>query len=87
MRLGPALAILVPSSLVLVVSAFGARGRPRRAIHDLPVAVAGAGIGLGALLFQRDVSAAGWIVTPALTAGLAVLHVRALFRGGGPLRV
>jgi hypothetical protein len=85
-RLGPALAVLVPSAVVLLVSALAVR-RPRRAIDEVPVAVAGAGLGAGGLLLQADVSIAAWWVTPPLVAGLAVWHVRALFRGAGPLRV
>lgn len=86
MRLGPALAILVPSTLVLLVSAFAVR-RPRRLVDEVPVAVAGAGAGVGALLLQTDVSAVAWWVAPPFVAALAVWHVRALFRGAGPLRV
>lgn len=86
MRLGPAVAILVPSALVIAVSAFTVR-RPRRVVDEIPVAVAGAGLGAGALFLQSDVSATAWWATPALIAVLVVAHVRALFRGAGPLRV
>lgn len=86
MRLGPALAILVPSTLVLLVSAFAVR-RPRRLVDEVPVAVAGAGLGAAGLLLQADVSVAAWWVTPPFVSALTVWHVRALFHGAGPLRV
>lgn len=86
MRLGPAIAILAPSALVIVVSAFAVR-RPRRLVDEIPVAVAGAGLGAGALFLQSDVSATAWWATPPLMSALVVAHVRALFRGDGPLRV
>jgi hypothetical protein len=86
-RVGAAVAILAPSAVVLVVSALSMGTRPRRVVHDVPVAVAGAGLGLGALLFQSEVSVAAWVATPLLLAALAVVHVRALFGRGGPLRV
>lgn len=86
MRLGPAIAILVPSSFVVLVSVFAVR-RPRRAIDEVPVAVAGAGLGAGALFLQTDVAAVAWWVTPPFVGALAVWHVRALFGGTGPLRV
>lgn len=86
MRLGPALAILVPSAIVILVSALAVRDR-RRLVDEVPVAIAGAGLGAGALFLQPDVSVAAWWVTPPLIAVLVVGHVRALFAGDGPLRV
>jgi hypothetical protein len=50
------------------------------------MALAGAGIGVGGLLFGHDVSLSSWIVGPLLLAAIALLHVRALFGGDGPFR-
>jgi hypothetical protein len=87
MRVGPAVGLLVPSVLVVLAAlAWGPR-RGRRWIDDLPVAIGGIGLGLGALMFQPDASPAAWWLTPPLVGGLAVAHVRAMFAGDGPLRV
>ena len=61
-------------------------GSARRKLTDLLAAILGSGLGLVALSFQADVSTAAWVVTPVILAILAVVHVRVLFAGGGPLR-
>lgn len=53
---------------------------------DAAMALAGAGIGLGGLLFLHRVRFASWVVGPVLLAVIALLHVRALFGGDGPFR-
>lgn len=50
------------------------------------MAIAGAGIGAGGLLFLDDVGTASWVAAPAVLALIAVLHVRALFAREGPFR-
>ena len=50
------------------------------------IALGGAGIGVGGLLFLRDVGPGSWVVAPALLAVAAVAHVRFLFAGEGPFR-
>jgi hypothetical protein len=53
---------------------------------DVLMALAGAGIGAGGLLFLDDVEPASWVAAPALVAVIAILHVRALFARSGPFR-
>ena len=79
-------ATLVLASALALVTAGWLRARlPRQAI-DATMALAGAGIGVGGLLFQHDVGLSSWIVGPLLLAVIALLHVRALFGGEGPFR-
>jgi hypothetical protein len=54
---------------------------------DAVVAVLGAGMGIGALLFQDHISTRAWILVPIGGAALAVWHMRALFAKSGPLRI
>jgi hypothetical protein len=49
--------------------------------------VLGAGMGIGALLFQDDIATRAWILVPIGGATLAVWHMRALFAKTGPLRI
>jgi hypothetical protein len=84
MRLGWAVPI-VAVSCALLVAAVSIR-RSRRGPGDLLLAVGGAGLGIGALFFQEDVSTSAWVLTPALVAVLCVVHARMLVASGGPLR-
>lgn len=60
--------------------------RPTGRVVDVLSAALGAGLGVGALLFQEDVSALAWWLTPAVLSVLMVVHARVLFGGGGPFR-
>jgi hypothetical protein len=85
MRLGWAVPILA-MSCVLIAAAVSIRSRSRRRAGDVLLAVGGAGLGVGALFLQEDVSTAAWVLTPALVAVLCVVHARMLLASGGPLR-
>jgi hypothetical protein len=87
MRPGLGIAVLIVSvALVLFVSLGPGRRLPPRVTHAL-VALAGAGLGIGALLPQHGVRTAEWIVAPLVLAALLPVHVRLLFTGEGALRV
>ena len=87
MRTGLGIALLVASTALGLGTSLVVRKRlPARAI-DILVALAGAGLGVGALVLQQDVNAAEWIVVPVALAALLPVHVRLLFTGEGPLRV
>lgn len=78
---------LVAAASVLALATGGwLRTRLPRPVIDATMALAGAGIGLGGLLFLHDVGLASWFVGPAVPAVIAPLHVRALFGGEGPFR-
>ena len=77
---------LLAALAVLVMATFPLRTRLRPAIVDAMLALGGAGIGVGGLLFLRDVEPGSWVVAPALLAVAAVVHVRFLFTGEGPFR-
>lgn len=77
---------VVVSAGLMLAGALVLRTRlPARAVDAL-VGLGGAGAAVGGLLFLEDVGTASWIVGPVVAAGLAILHVRALFGGSGPLR-
>jgi hypothetical protein len=79
-------AVLAASTLLLLAAAFPLRTRlPDRAV-DVLLALAGAGVGVGGLLFLADVGIASWIFAPVFLAVAAIAHVRALFAGAGPFR-
>jgi hypothetical protein len=77
---------LLAALAVLALATFPLRTRLRPAVVDAMLALGGAGIGVGGLLFLRDVEAGSWVVAPALLAIAAVAHVRFLFAGEGPFR-
>jgi hypothetical protein len=77
---------LLVAAAVLVLATFPLRTRLRPRVVDAMLALGGAGIGLGGLLFIRDVETASWVVAPVLLAITAVAHVRFLFAGKGPFR-
>jgi len=77
---------LLAALAVLVLATFPLRTRLRPALVNAMLALGGAGIGVGGLLFLRDVEAGSWVVAPGLLAIAAVAHVRFLFAGEGPFR-
>ena len=78
--------VLAASTLLLLAAVFPLRTRlPDRAV-DVLLALAGAGVGIGGLLFLDDVGIASWIFAPVFLAVGAIAHVRALFAGAGPFR-
>jgi hypothetical protein len=77
---------LLAALAVLVMATFPLRTRLRPAIVNAMLALGGAGIGVGGLLFLRDVEPGSWVVAPALLAIAAVAHARFLFAGEGPFR-
>jgi hypothetical protein len=81
-----ALAIVVASGLLFLGTALWARTRAPRIVVDGLLALAGAGVGTGGLLFLSDVNWGSWVAAPAFLAVAAIVHVRALFAGTGPLR-
>jgi hypothetical protein len=80
-----AVLVLFVSTLV-VVGAVAVRDRVPPAIRDGLYVLGGAGLGLGSLLLQHDVTAVVWILTPFVMGGLALAHLRGLFAGTGPFR-
>jgi hypothetical protein len=78
--------VLVASSALFLLAAFPLRTRLHPRAVDALLATAGAGIGVGGLLFLDDVSAGSWIVAPVFLAIGGIAHVRALFAGSGPFR-
>jgi hypothetical protein len=86
MRIVVALAVLVPSALVVFFSATVLRPRIPAIATDTLAAVGGAGLGFGALFFQEGVSSPAWLIAPVLVGTLMVIHVRVLYHGDGPLR-
>jgi hypothetical protein len=78
--------VLGAASVLFVLAAFPLRTRLRPRLVDLLLAVSGAGVAVGGLLFLDDVGRASWVFAPVFLAAGAVAHVRALFAGAGPLR-
>jgi hypothetical protein len=78
--------VLMVSAVLLVTAAFPLRTRLHDRVVDVLLALAGAGIGVGGLLFLEDVGVASWLFAPAFLAVAAIAHVRALFAGAGPFR-
>jgi hypothetical protein len=84
--LGLAWTVLVASSVLFVLTAFPLRTRLPAPAVDTLLAISGAGVGVGGLLFLDDVGVASWIFAPVVLAIGAIAHVRALFAGAGPFR-
>jgi hypothetical protein len=74
------------STLLVMWTTFVMRSRQPQRVTDGLLAIGGAGVAIGGLLFLSDVSAASWLVAPIVLATLTVVHVRVLFAGGGPFR-
>jgi hypothetical protein len=79
-------AVLTASSALLLVAAFPLRTRLQPRVVDALLAISGAGIAVGGLLFLDDVGVASWVFAPVFLAIGAIAHVRALFAGAGPFR-
>jgi hypothetical protein len=71
---------------VLLIASFPFRARVDRPVVDGLLVLAGAGIGVGGLLFLENVGLASWITTPVVLGVATLAHVRALFAGAGPFR-
>ncbi len=77
---------LLASAALVLWTTFELRTRlPVRLVTTL-LAIGGAGVGFGGLLFVQDVGITSWVVAPAALAVLVPAHVRVLFAGEGPLR-
>lgn len=88
MEMGSAVGTLViVTGATLVLAAAGwVRPRSPHVVSVLLLAVGGAAVGAGGLLFVDDPGVAAWILTPPALALIAVLHVEVLSAGSGPLR-
>ena len=77
----------MPSSLALVaVAVWLVRPRASTVAFVAILAIAGVGLGLGALCFQHDVGVLAWVLTPLVMAVLTIAHTTAMVAGDGPLR-
>jgi hypothetical protein len=80
-------ALLMATSLALVaIGVWVVRPRTSTPAFVVTMAIAGAGLGLGALLFMDDVGIASWFLTPVVMAVLQTAHTMAMVAGDGPLR-
>jgi hypothetical protein len=88
MRVVLGIAVIIASCAGLAVGSwFLRRHRSPGWLNLAVVAVAGAGLGIGALLPQHGVRPAEWILAPSVLAALLPVHFRLLFVESGPLRV
>ncbi len=78
--------MLSVSALVGLVAVFALRSRLAWSATTGVLALAGAGLGLGAIMVQRNASAPEWALAPLVCAALLPLNVRLLYAGEGPLR-
>lgn len=74
------------SAALVLWTTFELRPQLPEGLCTVLLAIGGAGLGFGGLLFVHDVDAASWVVAPAALAVLVPAHVRVLFAGEGPLR-
>jgi predicted membrane-bound mannosyltransferase len=81
-----AITIAVAGGL-LILTVWRLRPRMSSTGLDVLLALEGAAVGIGGLFFLDDVGLAAWILTPIALATIAVLHVKVLFAGSGPLRI
>jgi hypothetical protein len=86
MGLSTGIVTMVLASLALLATVRWSLPSAPRRVSDVLLAVFGAVLGVGGLLVQSEVGLAAWILTPIAVATIAVLHVRVLFAGSGPLR-
>ena len=77
--------IAVGAALVMVAAGW-VRPRAPHVVSIALLAVGGAAIGAGGLVFVDDPGVGAWLLTPPAVALIAVLHVEVLFAGSGPLR-
>ncbi len=78
--------MMVVATLSLLATVRWSLPRAPRRRTDVLLAASGALLGLGGLLVQSGVGIGAWLLTPIAVATIAVLHVRVLFAGSGPLR-
>jgi hypothetical protein len=78
--------VLGAASVLFLLAALPLRTRLHPRIVDLLLAISGAGVAVGGLLFLDDVGPASWVLAPVFLAAGAIAHVRALFAGAGPFR-
>jgi len=83
---GAGIATLVTSVIVALAATFRLRRRWAPLAVDALLAVSGAGLAVGGLLFVDDVGVGSWVLAPLALALLTPIHVRALFAGEGPFR-
>ena len=79
-------AAIAVGTLALVAGLAGLRSGRHVGVWSATLAVAGAVIAAGGLRVQHDVDAASWLIAPVVGGLLCVVHGRALFASGGPLR-
>jgi hypothetical protein len=77
---------IVVSVCVALVGLQGVRSGRSIGRWSVALAVAGAGIAAGALLVQDRPGVSSWLIAVPLGAAMCVVHARALFSPGGPLR-
>ena len=78
--------VMVVALGVTALDVWVLRPRISTGVFTLVLALMGAVLGAGALLMIEDVPVSSWILAPAVMAGLATLHTRALLAGSGPFR-
>jgi hypothetical protein len=78
--------VLGVASVLFLLAALPLRTRLHPRLVDLLLAISGAGVAIGGLLFLDDVGAASWVFAPVFLAVAGTAHVRALFAGEGPFR-
>ena len=78
--------VMVVALGVTALDVWVLRPRISMGVFTLVLALMGAVLGAGALLMIEDVPVSSWILAPAVMAGLATLHTRALLAGSGPFR-
>jgi hypothetical protein len=79
-------ALMAVSLAVIAVGVWVIRPRTSLVPFVITLCVAGAGLGLGALMFMEDVGTASWFLTPIVMAVLTTAHTVAMVAGDGPLR-
>lgn len=86
--MAPVLGICVMAAAlgVTALDVWALRSRVSMGLFTLVLALMGAVLGAGALLMIEDVPVSSWVLAPAVMAGLATLHTRALLAGSGPFR-
>ena len=76
--------VVVAFAALALITAFGLRNRLPSPIVTLTLAIAGGGLGWGAMLLQRDPSTGEFIAAVLILGLLAPTHVRILLGPFGP---
>jgi hypothetical protein len=79
-------AIIVASSILLLITTFVLRQRLSLIATSALWALAGVGLGLGGVVLVEDPEPSAWVVAPLVLGVGAAAHMRALWAGEGPLR-